>query len=193
MVDGVGQKIRHQRLARKMRLVDLAETVSMSPSYISQMERGLVFPSVGALQKIASALGLHVADFFHGAGAGADRAPADAVGPGVRVVKADRRKGLTYAGSNVVYQLLTPDMKGNLEMLLIKGPPGSDSGNDDFLHEGQECGIVLQGKMTYTVGETTVVLEEGDSISFKSSLPHKWRNEGDQDVVAIWAITPPSF
>ncbi len=190
----VGEKIRQQRLLGKMRIVDLAEKVSMSPSYISQVERGLLFPSVGSLQKIASALGLHVADFFQsGDGLNGEKPRSEPLDAGPRVVKRDRRKGLTYAGSNVVYQLLTPDLKGNLELLMIKGPPGSDSGEIDFVHEGEECGTVLSGQMTYTIGDRTVVLEAGDSIYFRSSLPHRWRNSGDEELVAIWAISPPSF
>jgi len=190
----VGEKVRQQRLLRKLRIVDLAERVSMSPSYISQVERGLLFPSVGSLQKIASALGLHVADFFQrDDGVNGERPRSDLAEAGPRVVKGDRRKGLTYAGSNVIYQLLTPDLRGNLELLLIKAPPGSDSGETDFLHEGEECGVVLSGQMTYTVGDTTVVLQPGDSVYFKSSLPHRWRNSGNEELVAIWAVSPPSF
>jgi quercetin dioxygenase-like cupin family protein len=177
-----------------MRIVDLAELVGVSPSYISQVERALVHPSVGSLQKIACALGLHVADFFteedgHQA-ASAQREPSDTQ---PRVVRAGQRKGMIYAGSNVVYQLLSPDLRGNIEFLMIKGPPGSSSGDTNFQHEGEECGIVLQGRMTYRVGDTTVVLEPGDSIYFNSKLPHRWWNAGDEDLVAVWAVTPPSF
>ncbi len=190
----VGERIRSHRLARKMRIVDLAQMVGVSASYISQVERALVHPSVGSLQKIASALGLHVADFFtEGNGHQADRPAREASDSQPRVVRANQRKGMIYAGSNVVYQLLSPDLKGSIEFLMIKGPPGSGSGDTDFQHEGEECGVVLQGRMAYKVGDTTIILESGDSIYFRSNLPHRWWNAGDEEVVAVWAVTPPSF
>ena len=40
-ISNVGEKIRQQRLLARLRIVDLAEKVSMSPSYISQVERRL--------------------------------------------------------------------------------------------------------------------------------------------------------
>lgn len=189
----VGEMIRRYRLLGRMRIVDLAEQVSMSPSYISQVERGLIFPSVGSLQKIASVLGLHVADFFNADGPNGEKGRFSPVVSAPRVVKRDRRKGLTYSGSNVIYQLLTPDLKGNIELLMIKAPPGGDSGEVDFVHHGEECGVVLSGQMTYTIGADTVVLEAGDSVYFSSSLPHRWKNTGGEELVAVWAVSPPSF
>ena len=38
-----------------------------------------------------------------------------------------------------------------------------------------------------------VVLEEGDSIYFDSSIPHRWDNMGEGEMKAIWAITPLLF
>lgn len=193
-MENVGEKIRTVRLARGMRIVDLAEKVSMSASYISQVERGLVFPSVGSLQKIASGLGLHVADFFsNDESPNGEKGRPDAADPGPRVVKRGRRKGLTYADSNVIYQLLAPDLRGSIELLFIQAPPGADSGDADFVHEGEECGVVLRGRMAYTINGSEYLLEEGDSIYFKSGLPHRWRNAGAEELVAIWAVSPPSF
>jgi len=193
-IGNVGEKIRQQRLLNNLRIVDLADKVSMSASYISQVERGLLYPSVGSLQKIARALDLHVADFFQDAnGSSVEKPRSDSVDNGPRVVKADRRKGLAYPNTDVLYQLLTPDLKGNIELLLIKAPPGGESGGPDFVHDGEECGVVISGQMTYTIGDSVVVLDAGDSVYFKSSLPHRWKNTSSEELVAIWAISPPSF
>lgn len=190
----VGEKIRQQRLLHNLRIVDLADKVSMSASYISQVERGLLQPSVGSLQKIARALDLHVADFFRDAnGSSSEKPRSDSIDNGPRVVKADRRKGLVYANTDVHYQLLSPDLKGNIELLLIKAPPGGESGGPDFVHDGEECGVVISGQMTYTVGDSVVVLDTGDSVYFTSSLPHRWKNTSSEELIAIWAVSPPSF
>jgi mannose-6-phosphate isomerase-like protein (cupin superfamily) len=36
-------------------------------------------------------------------------------------------------------------------------------------------------------------LDEGDSLYFKSTQKHKFRNPGDSLVRAIWVVTPPTF
>jgi len=100
---------------------------------------------------------------------------------------------MVYPGSNVNYEMLTPDLKRNLEMILMKAPVGSNSGIEYFVHDGEECGIVLEGKMEYWINGSTVLLEEGDSVYFRSNLPHRWKNAGDVNLIAIWVITPPSF
>jgi quercetin dioxygenase-like cupin family protein/DNA-binding XRE family transcriptional regulator len=190
----IGEKTRKWRKEQGLRIVDLASKASMSPSYISQMERELVFPSVVALQKIAKGLNLHVADFFdEGNEIRNGNAQNDSAKYGPQIVRKNSRKGLVYAGTNVTYQLLTPDLKRNIELLLISALPGSESGEDNFVHEGEECGVVLQGRMEYWIDGTTILLEEGDSVYFRSNLPHRWRNAGDKELIAIWAITPPSF
>jgi mannose-6-phosphate isomerase-like protein (cupin superfamily) len=43
------------------------------------------------------------------------------------------------------------------------------------------------------IGDDCFVLNEGDSFSFPSTTPHRYRNPGDTEAVVIWAITPPSY
>jgi quercetin dioxygenase-like cupin family protein len=58
-------------------------------------------------------------------------------------------------------------------------------------HPGEELGFVLKGQLTVTVGEETFVLEAGDSIHYQTLQPHSWRNEGDKECIAVWAVSPP--
>jgi quercetin dioxygenase-like cupin family protein len=41
------------------------------------------------------------------------------------------------------------------------------------------------------VGEETFVLKAGDSIHYETLQPHSWRNEGDEECIAVWAVSPP--
>ncbi|MDI6880116.1 MAG: cupin domain-containing protein, partial [Desulfitobacteriaceae bacterium] len=66
--------------------------------------------------------------------------------------------------------------------------------NSDLLaHQGEECGVIIQGEMTVVVGEREYLLKEGDSIYFDSTIPHRFFNHGDKVAIGIWAMTPPSF
>ena len=60
-------------------------------------------------------------------------------------------------------------------------------------HEGEECGFVLQGTLTVLLDGREYRLYEGDSIYFRSTIPHKYLNLGQEDCVSVWAMTPTFF
>ena len=78
-------------------------------------------------------------------------------------------------------------------MIRVVMPPGESTGDVPLVHEGEECGSVLQGKVEIWVGEEYYVLEAGDAIYQKSTIPHRSRNIGEGEAIVIVAITPPSF
>ena len=59
----LGRRVKHERLARGMTLKQVADGSGMSPTHISEIERGRTSPTVGALLRIAHALG-RSATFF---------------------------------------------------------------------------------------------------------------------------------
>ncbi|MBR5122746.1 MAG: cupin domain-containing protein, partial [Anaerotignum sp.] len=58
---------------------------------------------------------------------------------------------------------------------------------------GEECGYVLKGELTVHLGSKQYVLHEGDSIYFDCNTPHKYVNNGEEDCVSIWAMTPKFY
>lgn len=36
-------------------------------------------------------------------------------------------------------------------------------------------------------------IEQADSITYPSTVPHKWRNVGNIAAIGIWMVSPPSF
>ncbi len=183
----IGKEIRALRKDKKITMVELAKLTDFSQSYLSQIERGKVNPSVSALQKISHAFGIPMAYFFE------NKIKPENNESTATVVKIDQRKGLVYPSSGVQYQLLTPNLKGNLEVLYITAEPGGETGRDKFMHDGEECGFVVQGIMEITVGNSTHRLNPGDAITFSSSEPHSWKNVSEEKLIAYWSVTPPSF
>jgi quercetin dioxygenase-like cupin family protein len=53
-------------------------------------------------------------------------------------------------------------------------------------HPGEELVLVLEGSMVFEADGEEHLLEEGDSIHFRTSLPHAWRNPGDEPARLIW-------
>ena len=62
-----------------------------------------------------------------------------------------------------------------------------------FRHEGEECVLVSHGELRITVAGDLYVLQEGDSLTYDSGLPHWYHNGTEHDAELIGAMTPPSF
>ncbi|MEK6655808.1 MAG: helix-turn-helix transcriptional regulator [Nitrospirota bacterium] len=60
----LGLSIKRQREQKKISQEKLAELADIHTSYIGQIERGLRFPSLKVLFKIADALNVKLADLF---------------------------------------------------------------------------------------------------------------------------------
>lgn len=72
-------------------------------------------------------------------------------------------------------------------------PPGSDTGAEMYSHEGEEAGLLVEGRLELTVGEEVFVLEAGDSYYFDSTRPHRFRNPFEVPARLISATTPANF
>jgi len=195
-LQALGARIRAERKARKLSSVALARRVGVSPSLISQVERGVTAPSLDVLWRIAQALDASIGLFFQQEPASPAAPEADGAAPERKpkalVVRRGARKTLGLPNS-VTYELLSPDLQHRIEFIWVEFAPGQSSPVDPYVHAGEEQFVVLQGTLHYWVGGEEYVLEAGDAITFDSSLPHRGANLGNERVIVIGAITPPSF
>jgi transcriptional regulator with XRE-family HTH domain len=191
----LGDRIRKQRKENGLRLTDLAERCNISPSFLSQIERDQARPSISTLHNIAEAFGVPLAHFFVDSKKllNGNRELLDKEEEGAKVVRCDQRKTLIYPGTGIRNELLSPDLNHAIQMMWVVMPPGTDSGPEGLVHEGEECGLIIQGKVKSWVGDNFYILGPGDAIYQKSNIPHHSQNIGDDDVIVVTAITPPSF
>ena len=190
----LGENLRFIRLQKKMTLQELSRMSKVSKSQLSQIERNVSVPTVAKLQKIADALGLKFSDLLPDNGDSSS--DADPVGSKdnskrISVVRKGERKKLVMPWG-AMYEMLCPDLQHKIEFIYLHYPAGTTA-KEQYTHDGEECGVVLEGKFKGTFGAMEVILEPGDSIYYDSTIPHYWETVGDTDVRAIWAITPPSF
>ena len=89
--------------------------------------------------------------------------------PRVALVRRDARKGLRLPRSKITYELLSPDLRGQLQVQWVELAPGERAPAEGFIHRGEECYVVLQGTVRFHLGEQEFVLHAGDALTFDSS------------------------
>lgn len=167
--EAVGAHIRQLRLATHMSLRSLAARTDFSPSFISQVENGLVSPSINSMQKIAEALGVTLGEFF----------AAAAQGQGGSIVRAAQRETLPSGWSQALVEALAPiGGRHSLEAMLITLQSGGRSGKHPYPRPHEEFAFLLQGEVTLTLGPETHILEEGDAVMILARELRLWVNEG---------------
>jgi transcriptional regulator with XRE-family HTH domain len=179
-----GTTVRDLRQKKGYSLRDLSAASGCSISFLSQLERDLVSPTVANLKKIADALGVTVTSFF------ADESDnEEAV-----VVRKNERIRLASKASKVVYESLkAPQANSVLEPLYQILEEGAYSGDENNIHLGEEFVIVLKGRLEIFLDEKSLILNEGDSAVYNSNTPHRWRNCHDGKTELLWVNTPPTF
>jgi transcriptional regulator with XRE-family HTH domain len=198
----VGERLRERRMELNVSVRELARRLSLSPSLISQIERGKATPSVGTLYAMTTELGLSMDSLFSNGEVpvGGDDGPAVEIRragaplpPGAEllnpVVRPEDRKRIQLA-AGVRWERLTRSSDPYVDFLYVVYEPGAQSCDPDALmrHGGREYGHVLSGRLGVTIGFDTHVLGPGDSISFDSTQPHRLATIGDEPVNAIWFV-----
>ncbi len=181
----IGSEIRDLRKAKRLTIKALSLATGLSIGHLSEIERGISTPSIKALHDIARALGVTIGWFLHNA----DEAES---GERRHIVRAGNRRALRFS-SGVADELLSPNLRGQLELLMSRFPPGAVGADVPYNHIGEEAGLVLSGTLEMWIGEECFLINEGDSFAFPSTTPHRYRNPGEVEAVVIWAITPPSY
>lgn len=172
----LSRRIRALRLERGLSLRAVAATAHVSPSLLSQIERGEANPSLVSLVSIAEALGVRP---------GALLDDVDATRPSP-VVRRCERHVIEDARCRREY-LMHPD-DPRLEVAEIVLAPGGSSPSALVEHSGRDYGVVLDGTLTVEVGGRREVLESGDYIAYDADQPHRIVNESDRDVRLIWIV-----
>jgi quercetin dioxygenase-like cupin family protein/DNA-binding XRE family transcriptional regulator len=105
------------------------------------------------------------------------------------VVRASQRQILTL-DSGVTWERLGHLPRLNADFLLVTYAPGGSSSSTGTLmrHSGSEYGFVLSGKLVLRLGFEEFRLAPGDAISFDSTTPHSYRNDGNEPAVCVFFV-----
>lgn len=174
----IGARLRQLRRERRLPLEELAARTGLSIGFLSQIERGLSSPTLRVLAGVADALGLAISELFP-----AKQPQAEAT----TIVRQAGRSELQLWRSGIRKQLLTPHADGSkLNLYLVEMETGASTGDELYIHNGEEAGLVLGGTMLLSVESESWVLQEGDSFRFLSSRPHRFANGHDGVTRVLW-------
>jgi transcriptional regulator with XRE-family HTH domain len=165
----LGGSLRRLREQQGISLRALAEKTDFSPSFLSQIENGQCSPSISSMEKIANALGVTLAQFFHSANQRL-----------VNVVRASERAHIALDWSRAEIASLGSLPNGSqfqASMLSIR--PGGLTGKHASPSISDEFAIVFEGKAVLRLQEGEQTLERGDSVTIVAGTSRQWRNESD--------------
>lgn len=173
----LGETLKKLRESSGISVRTLAARAGFSASFISQVENDQASPSIASLERIASALGVGLVEFFD-----------DTSSTAPSVVHPAERRNLTSVWSRASIEALS-DAGSAINAVMITIAPGGRSSSEPHSHKGDEFAIVFDGEITLTLGGATMSLRRGDAISFSSATAHRWQNEGTAPAQLLIAST----
>jgi transcriptional regulator with XRE-family HTH domain len=189
-LDGIGERLREERVKAGLSQRELARRLGVSPSLISQMETGQSNPSVGTLYAMVNELDLSLDRLIRGASyVGNEPSRAKDMSPASAVLHPEERKTIEL-DSGVRWEQLTWGSEDGVDFLHAVYEVGGASTPDESLmrHHGREYGYVMSGTLGVQISFEEFLVNPGDAISFESTLPHRLFNKGPEPVHAIWFV-----
>lgn len=175
----IGDRLRDLRKARGMSLRELGLATGLSPTLLSQIERGVTDPSLKSLRSIAEVFGQSVSALFD-----------EGAVPSVHISREGQRSRIVSPRGYIQYERLAPG-NGQLEVLRGLLGPGESSSDQPSSHPSIECTYVVSGTLTVTVGEARYEVEAGEAITIGPGHPHLYSNNSAGKVEFVQAVTPP--
>jgi transcriptional regulator with XRE-family HTH domain len=163
----VGKRLRELRASRDLSMHALADASGLNVNTLSLIENQRTSPSVSTLQQLSQALQVPLSAFFE----------VDQDNRQVVFQKMSARPRASFSHGTI------EDMGAGMsrfgaEPLIVTLDPHADSGKTPIVHTGREFVYCLEGRLAYTVGDETYLLDPGDSLLFDAYLPHRWKNVG---------------
>lgn len=173
----LGNKIRKYRKSKELTIKQLAECANVTPSLLSQIERGLANPSINTLKVISKVLQVPLFTFF--------------MEPSKEkkfIVRPENRVKMTIPKSkNITFELLSPDLNGIIEFGILKLPPNAKNSETIMENKYELLCYILKGKVELFLDDEIFVLNSGDSVRVDPLTKYQFVNNFDEPMEMIFA------
>jgi transcriptional regulator with XRE-family HTH domain len=178
----IGRRIRTIRQERGFTLRQVAGRARLSATHISEIERGHTTPTVGALVRIAGALGREPHFFLETEWL-----------PEVSVVRNGGAAGVGGAGSRDGAEALTLGIPGGRLLASRTYLQPAPAAGEESERAGEEtCGFVVRGRIEIRIAGETHSLGRGCAFHVGQNVPHVAWNPGDEVAEVIWLTSHPA-
>ena len=179
----IGERIKGLRDALDLSPEEMAQKLEIEVEKYLQYEDGLKDVSVSFLQRIEREFNIDISTLMFGTEPKMNSYFITRKDKGVSVERVSAYK----------YQSLTAGFSNNVaEIFIVTVEPKPV--DDDFyrnIHPGQEFNLVLEGSLMMNINGKNIVLNQGDSIYFDSSLPHGMKSLHNKPVKFLAVILYP--
>jgi len=176
----IGERIRNLRELSNLTQEELADRANLTKGFISQIERDLTSISLDSLIQILEAMDENISDFF--------RETSEE-----KIVYREKDRVAIEKEKIEKFELLIPGSTNRrLEPILLTLRKGQTTPKERP-HEGEEFGLVLQGRINLRFGKEVQKLKRGECFYFSSEKEHWLQNLGSREAIVLWISSPPSF
>lgn len=179
----IGERIKGLRDALDLSPAEMAQKLEVDEEVYLQYETGEKDISVSFLQRVEREFNVDLATLMFGTEPKMNSYFITRKDKGVSVERVSAYK----------YQSLTAGFTNNVaEVFVVTVEPKPME--EDFyqnIHAGQEFNMILEGSMVLNINGKNLILNEGDSIYFDSSLPHGMKTLHDKPVKFLAVVLYP--
>jgi transcriptional regulator with XRE-family HTH domain len=176
----LGERIRSRRESLNIQINNLANSIGVTPSLISQIERAKAFPSIITFKKIADALQTSVGNLI-------GENETYSLNPLVKF--SDKTIIQTNEQGATLYHLSNYDKQKLMEPYLLIFQPGSSSNNLISPISGQSYYYALNGCFKIETNSRNFELGKGDSFYINSGFRHTIYNICKTEAMLLWIST----
>lgn len=176
----IGENLKRIRTEKALSLDSVARLSGVSKSMLGQMERGEVNPTISTLWRIANGLRISFSSLV-------SRPVQDS-----EVVRRDDVEPLVESAGLVRnYPVFPFDAERGFEMYSVEIDPGGYLQADAHSAGTEEFITVQAGSLSLRVGDEEHALGVGDSVRFRSDVPHAYHNAGGSETRLAMVIHYP--
>lgn len=150
--------IRKERRNSGLTLKQLAQKVGISPLTLQRIETGKSSPSIVLLSEIAQNLKKSIFSFIQD----------DSI-PFLHIKRKSQR---TVSSSSLKIKLIGPRKMIANNIIVTYGDLKKGKAVDPHINSGIEWTYVIDGKCIFKLGDQSLLIEAGDSLSYDAKLEH---------------------
>jgi transcriptional regulator with XRE-family HTH domain len=173
----IGKNILTERKTRKMSLDELARRSGVSKSMLSQIEQDKTNPTLMTAWKIAKALEMTIEELMEAEG--------DTM---IEVIRCDDAPVIFSDDKLCEIRIDSPmHMTDSLELYQMIFAEGGKLISDPHFAKAEEFLTVIEGTLQVTSGDSSSVLQKGDTARYKADVHHAIENmsEGSSEAYVV--------